>query len=377
MEQENSNPNLQEYDTFSEFSREQGSAFKTSFLGFDKDDVISYIDRLVRDVTDQKNSLEDAHIRLTEQNRSLVDRINRYEQEMYTAKQELEDERQYNVNAREREELFKKAVGVLQEKVAYLQENSSTGQESNYKVQIEKANDIIVRLREELLSKDRSISKISDEVSRRNEILIDQDRLLTMKDKQLDYYTKSLESMKQKLYEQTLIANRMNEQINVMQTKISQLESRLLEASKQQLVENKRANSPYDVNPFTPGTYMPDNMIDTLNYRYYNQQQPREAERNQYTPNKQSNTDISDELLERLSSEYRRSQYPENNYPQPPIANQYQDPYSSYRRSNNVANVDGSTYADPRTQNTYGDSLPDLIREAQEYLRNNGSNTHS
>ena len=324
MEQVNNDPHLKEYETFSEFSKEQGSAFKTTMFGFDKEDVISYIDRLVRDVTDQKNSLEEAHIRLTDQNRDLVDRINKYEQHISLLRKQLDDEKQFNENAREREELFKKAVGVLQEKVTYLQGNTTNKElEESFNTQMQKANDIVMRLREELLTKDNSIRKMNDEIGRRNEILLNQDKLMSMKDKQIEYYTINQEKLKQKINEQTDITDRMSEQITSMKDRISSLESKLRDATIEIASNNRNAqseryneNASYRYNSPVGNTDIPI----YSNTGYKNEEMGKEQNPyNQYTADRyQLRNDVNPHTTSDDFSEFmRRNQTYQNEYTGP------------------------------------------------------------
>ena len=346
MEQAKENSYIQEYETFSEFSREQGSAFRTSIFGFDKEDVISYIDRLVKDVTDQKNSLEEAHIRLTEQNRDLVERINRYEQQIFVVRQELDDEKKYNDNAREREELFRKAVGVLQEKVAYLQDNTSSKElEESFKTQMQKANDIVVRLRKELLGKDESLGKMNNEISRRNEILLNQDKLLLMKDKHIEEFTVELENAKQKINEQTSINERLNEQISSMKNQISDLENRLRDIS--------RENSKYS-------NYR-DNQINVTDYGYQNNQQNRQNELNESSRYRQPQN--NDMYGKQYSDDYRymepEFQYTNNNYPN------YNSSYNDIPRYSD-SNPDNRYYNEPKSK-TLDDYIAELSKQNPIY----------
>ncbi|MCL1830809.1 MAG: hypothetical protein FWG21_05200 [Oscillospiraceae bacterium] len=313
-------PGFKEYDSFADFSREQGSAFRTSFLGFDKEDVISYIDRLVRDITDQKNSLEAAHINMTEQNRDLIERINRYEQDVYLIRQQLEDEKQYNENAREREELFRKAIGVLQEKVEYLQNNSSQGLELAFNEQMQKANSIIVRLREELLAKDVGIGKMTEEISKRNKILMDQDKLLSMKEQQLIYYVRNLEELKVKYSEQSQTVNTMSEEIGSLQQQLSVLENRLIETTRV-----TTGNSLYHnvTQPPSPPSYPQLNQRDYLNYSYAGtNSNPQIDDRRAGYGTQFRESASAEEILARLAADPIR---PRHNYespqqPQAPVA---------------------------------------------------------
>ena len=95
MEQLN-NANQPEFSPFGAaepLARGQSNSFKTSILGFDKEDVLSYIDRLVSDIADQRSNLEISLNRLTDQNRDLIERVNRYEQRIHALQNELDDER--------------------------------------------------------------------------------------------------------------------------------------------------------------------------------------------------------------------------------------------------------------------------------------------
>ena len=245
MEQLNMDPGYHEYDNYPEISRDQGSAFRTKIFGFDKDDVLSYIDKLVQDVAEQKQSFEDAHYRLSEQNRDLSERVSRYEKQMYAIRQELDDEKQYNQNAREREDLFRKAVNVLQEKVAFLQSNSQNqDKDLGSEGATSRRDEIVQRLREELYRKDESISKMDAEIARRDDIILSQDKMLSLKDNQLEYYMRALDDTNQKLAMQTEKATRMSDQVISLKKQIVSLETRLEEESNSFKITKTR-NSPY------------------------------------------------------------------------------------------------------------------------------------
>jgi len=233
VEHRGENPRINEYEMPDDFAREQSSAFKTSFLGFDKDDVISYIDKLVRDVSEQKDSIEASLTRLTGQNRDLIERINRYEHEIHTVKIQLDDEKQYNANAYEREELFKRAVAILQEKVAFLQNNTVSptgGIDVSFEEQTQRANEIVLKLREELLRKDESISKMSEELSRRNDIILNQDKILSAKDSQINAHVRALEEAKRQISARIAEVQRMSEQVAMLTSRVSLLEEKRGEA---------------------------------------------------------------------------------------------------------------------------------------------------
>ena len=377
MEQVNSNPNIQEYETFSEFTREQGSAFKTSIFGFDKEDVISYIDRLIRDITNQKNSLEEAHIRLTDQNRDLVERINRYEQHIFVIRRELEDEKQYNDNAREREELFRKAVGVLQEKVAYLQENNSANNvkelEESFRNQMQRANDIIVRLRQELLGKDDSINRMTEEITRRNDIILNQDRMLSAKDKQVEYYMISLENMKQRFNEQAEVSERLKDQINAMKAQVSSLENRLQETAKE--VAGQKASRSVTMRdsdlyraPAGAYDYSSSNRMNSSDYRYTttNQAMPVDSYFGDYPKRTEYDSygKWSQESGRSQQPADRQEEYFRDSYQNTPDRNQrYQSRYDLNTGYQDTKTNDYRYYQPGNVTTVYPDYFADLVNQ--------------
>ena len=218
------------FDGIGGIASHRTNSFKTSLFGFDKDDVISYIDKLVKDISDQKNNIDVTLNRMTEQNSELIERINRYEKQISVIQNELEDEKLYNNNAREREELFKKAVAILQEKVAFLQNNTVAPMgemDSDLESRTKRANEIVIRLREDLLRKDENIGKLGAAISRRNDVILDQDRMIVQRDRIISERTAELNSLAERLNRRTRDLEIAQDRIATLQNRIGNLEKHI------------------------------------------------------------------------------------------------------------------------------------------------------
>jgi len=219
-----------EYSSIGGISSHRTNSFKTSLFGFDKGDVISYIDKLVQDISNQKNNIDVTLNRMTEQNSELIERINRYEKQISVIQAELEDEKLYNNNAREREELFKKAVAILQEKVAFLQNNTVAPMgeaDSDLESRTKRANEIVIKLREDLLRKDENIGKLGAAISRRNDVILDQDRMIAQRDRIISERTAEINSLAERLNRRTRDLEIAQDRIVTLQNRVGNLENHI------------------------------------------------------------------------------------------------------------------------------------------------------